>query len=103
MLTSEIAGVDSDYVDLQTVFAGNEGFLNTDPETTLLVLPGISSLAGGTTLGDVNQDGVLDFSDIVPFIALLSSDGFLEEADVNQDGVVSFSDIPPFIAILSGR
>jgi len=103
VLTSEIAGVDSDYVDLQTVFAGNDGFLNTDPETTLLVLPGISSLAGGTTLGDVNQDGVLDFSDIVPFIALLSSDGFLEEADVNQDGVVSFSDIPPFIAILSGR
>ncbi len=51
-------------------------------------------------LGDVNIDGVVDFSDIPPFIALLQAGSFQEEADVNQDGLVDFGDIAPFIAIL---
>jgi len=53
-------------------------------------------------LGDVNQDGVVDFLDISPFIALLSTGEFLTEADVNQDEAVDFLDISPFIEILSG-
>jgi len=51
-------------------------------------------------LGDVDQNGVVDFADIPPFIELLVSREFQAEADTNEDGVVDFSDIPPFIAIL---
>ena len=53
-------------------------------------------------LGDVNMDGTVNFLDITPFIALLSSGDFKAEADVDQSGVVDFLDISPFIAILSG-
>jgi len=57
-----------------------------------------------TTLrGDVNCDGEVNFLDITPFIALLSSGEFKAEADVNQSGEVDFLDIVPFIAILSGQ
>ena len=54
-------------------------------------------------LGDVNQDGAVDFLDISPFISILSTDDFLEEADINQDGTVDFLDISPFITILSNN
>ena len=54
-----------------------------------------------TLLGDVNQDGVVNFSDIAPFIAALSGGGFQAEADTNQDGLVNFVDIAPFIGILT--
>ena len=50
--------------------------------------------------GDVDMNGVVDFSDIAPFIGILQSGTFLEEADCNQDGVVTFADIPAFIGIL---
>lgn len=52
-------------------------------------------------LGDCNQDNVVNFLDISPFISILSSASFLEQADCNQDGVVSFLDIQPLIQILS--
>jgi hypothetical protein len=51
-------------------------------------------------LGDANQDKAVNFSDIPPFIELLLSGGFLEEADINRDGEVNFMDIEPFIEIL---
>ena len=51
-------------------------------------------------VGDVNQDGVIDFGDIPAFIAALQAGTFQDEADCNRDGVVDFSDIPAFIAIL---
>ncbi len=51
-------------------------------------------------LGDVNQDGVMDFSDIPSFISILQSGIYLDEADINGDGVVDFSDIPFFIDLL---
>ena len=83
--------------------------LNFDPEFGEL-LPGVAAtsatvtvtLVQGTILGDVNQDGEVDFLDISPFIAILSAGSFLEEADVNQDDVVDFLDISPFIEILAG-
>ena len=50
--------------------------------------------------GDVNQDGIVNFLDIPPFIAALQSGVFQAEADVNCDTVVNFLDIPAFIAAL---
>ena len=52
-------------------------------------------------LGDIDQNGVVNFLDISPFIGLLSSGQFQAEADTNEDGVVNFLDISPFITILS--
>ena len=54
-------------------------------------------------LGDVNQDGEVNFGDIPPFIAVLAAGDFQVEADVDESGVVDFSDIPAFIAILIGQ
>ena len=50
---------------------------------------------------DVNQDGELNFLDIAPFIAVLSSGTYQAEADCNFDGEVNFFDIAPFIAVLA--
>ena len=60
-------------------------------------------VSGPPILGDCNQDGVVNFLDINPFIALLASNTFLEQADCNQDDAVNFLDIAPFIAILAGN
>jgi len=51
-------------------------------------------------LGDSDQNGAVNFQDILPFIGFLTSDMYLEQADCNQDGFVNFSDIGPFISIL---
>ena len=52
-------------------------------------------------LGDVNQDGVVNFLDIGPFIVRLQNLEFQDEADINGDGAVNFLDIAPFIVLLS--
>ena len=52
-------------------------------------------------LGDTNQDSAVNFLDISPFISLLSSGTFLDQADTNRDGVVDFLDISPFISLLT--
>ena len=52
-------------------------------------------------LGDVDQNGLVNFLDIGPFISILSGDGFLAEADTNEDGMVNFLDISSFIDLLS--
>ena len=54
-------------------------------------------------LGDVNLDGDVDFFDISPFIALLTANGFQDEADLDQNGAVDFFDISPFITALSSQ
>ena len=59
------------------------------------------AVARPVPLGDCNQDGVVNFLDIAPFIAILSSGGFRVEADINEDGIVNFLDISPFVVILS--
>ena len=51
--------------------------------------------------GDVDRNGVVNFSDIPEFITVLQNGLFQAEADVNDDGVVNFSDIGPFIIRLS--
>ena len=53
-----------------------------------------------SVLGDVNLDGVVDFSDIPAFISVLTAGDFQDEADCDLDGDVDFSDIPFFIEIL---
>lgn len=58
---------------------------------------------GDCLVGDVNEDGLVNFLDIAPFIGVLSNpdSGFSCPADTNEDGTVSFLDIAPFILILS--
>ena len=53
-------------------------------------------------LGDCNLDGVVNFSDIPIFIAVLSTGDFKAQADCDENGEVNFRDISPFIAILTG-
>jgi len=65
-----------------------------------LVLEGVEE-AATVILGDVNQDGAVDFLDISPFIALLSSGDFQAEADIDMSSTVDFLDIAPFIVLLS--
>ena len=65
------------------------------PDATLTV-----TLSGGL-LGDVNKDGVVDFLDISPFISLLATGEFQDEADIDSSGTVDFLDISPFILLLS--
>ena len=54
-------------------------------------------------LGDVNRDGVVNFLDIAPFIAALTSEEVQPEADINGSGTVDFLDIAPFILILTSN
>ena len=75
-------------------------------ETAVAGIPGyarvyVSQIPVPFILGDVDQNGVVDFADIPAFIAVLQSGMFLEQADVNQDGEVNFADIPAFITILT--
>ena len=51
-------------------------------------------------LGDVNEDGSINFSDIAPFIDVLSNGEFQDEADIDENGTVDFMDISPFIGLL---
>ena len=61
-------------------------------------------LAGAPVLkGDINLDGFVNFADIAPLIALLSSGNYQAEADCDQSGEVDFLDIAPFINALTGR
>ena len=74
-------------------FSAN-GFLSANATLTV-------TLDATVLLGDVNQDGVVDFLDISPFIVVLSTGGFQAEADIDQNGVVDFLDISPFITIIA--
>ena len=75
--------------------------LSIELEPSSITMLEIDSLAD-VILGDVNIDGVVDFSDIGPFIRLLSTGSFLLEADINGDGMIDFSDIGGFISLLAG-
>ena len=54
-------------------------------------------------LADINNDRIVNFFDIAPFIAVLSSGSFRNAADINRDGIVNFFDIQPFIGVLSNQ
>ena len=55
-----------------------------------------------TKLGDVNDDGHVNFLDISPFISLLSTGDYDRAADINRDTAVNFLDISGFINLLAG-
>ena len=57
----------------------------------------------GALKGDVNLSGMVDFSDIAPFIAVLQGGMFQAEADCDCSLEVDFADIPAFIAILQAQ
>ena len=77
--------------------AGNLDFV-TDLDLQALNIIGFDPIF---PLGDVNRDGNVDFLDIGPFIALLTTSTFQLEADTNGDREVDFLDISSFIALLS--
>ena len=58
------------------------------------------STSSQVRLGDVNQDGNVNFQDVSPFIAVLSAGIYRFAADINLDGQVNFGDITPFINLL---
>ena len=51
-------------------------------------------------LGDVNLDGVVNFSDIPAFVSVLLGNLFQCEADCDENGMVDFNDIPAFVDLL---
>lgn len=62
---------------------------------------GHGTFAAPVLVGDVDGNGIVNFSDIAPFIAALQSSTFNALADINFDGSVDFRDIAPFIVILA--
>ncbi len=62
----------------------------------------VAIVSANFELGDVNRDGAVNLLDIAPFVQLVSSGGFQEEADVNDDGVVDLLDVAPFVDLLNG-
>jgi hypothetical protein len=71
---------------------------------TFRLTGGFWSTAALVCKGDMNCDGVVDFKDINPFVAILSGSTPCNagNADTNNDGVIDFKDINPFVALLSG-
>ena len=53
-------------------------------------------------LGDVNLDGVVNLLDVAPFVDLLSTGVFMDEADIDGNGVVNLLDVDPFIDLIGG-
>lgn len=83
-------------LQLNSVLSAGDFFSPDATLTVTLVPPTI-------ILGDCDLSGVVDFLDISPFIAALSTNSFLEQADCNQDSFVNFLDISAFIAILASQ
>ena len=69
----------------------------------IAVAPTPGELESEFLLGDVNRDGVVNFFDISPFIAVLQAQDFQAEADIDGDGDVDFFDINPFIDLLGAQ
>ena len=81
--------------------AHNGSALNPSFGQAILVGPS-QLVCAGMAGGDVNFDGDINLLDVAPFVAILQSDVFLQEADINGDGVNDLLDIGPFVEILSG-
>jgi len=87
-------GIDGNIVGIDPLLSPLENF--GGPTLTHVPLAGSPLI---TVLpGDIDINGVVNFSDISPFIAVLSSGIFQAEADLDGNGVVNFSDISPFVA-----
>jgi hypothetical protein len=77
----------------------------TIPQMGLLVLRYDDPPDPPILRGDANCDGVVNFGDINPFVAILTGGTpcRFDNADVNADGFVNFGDINPFVAVLVGQ
>jgi hypothetical protein len=53
-------------------------------------------------LGDVNGDGDVNGLDVDPFVDVLLSGPYQQEADMNEDQVVNGLDVDPFVAAVVG-
>ena len=94
--------VDPDLMVYDTSGAVVTGTFDLDPTISTFgsVNPSLDGVVVDCTLGDVDRNGVVSFSDIAPFITLLTVGGFQCEADCDESGEVNFSDISVFIGIL---
>jgi len=90
--------IDLEFGPQTTVFAGGDTQVDANFPS-----PFVITVTDPFLLGDVDQNGVVNFFDINPFIVLLAGQGFLDEADIDRNGVVNFFDISPFIAILAAN
>ena len=97
---SNALAVDENGIPLSTDQRG-AGFDRIQDDGSGVSRVNIGAFEGVFLLGDVNQDGMVDFDDISPFISLLSSDNLLNHADTNRDGEVDFNDISSFISLLA--
>lgn len=88
-----------DQADLNIV----ETFYAPHEADSQLTFEQAASLAGLAKPGDVDRNGVVNFLDIAPFIAVLTSGVYQVEADVDCSGEVNFLDIGPLIAIFSAQ
>ena len=87
-------------------FDSVEDNLDVGLEPELLYLPsGVFVIyeSTGVLLGDVNQDGDVNLLDVSPFVEIITSGEFQNEADVNQDGVVNLIDVSPFVELVIGN
>ena len=83
--------LDTEMIVVNDASLGNE--LHSPSDYTVVGPPQI-------VLGDVNSDLSVNFLDIGPFIAALTSNTFDAAADIDQNGEVNFLDITPFIMLL---
>ena len=63
----------------------------------------LDGILADSLLGDVNLNEMVDFSDIVPFVEVLTAGSYQHEADCDRNGAVDFGDIPEFIEILQNQ
>jgi hypothetical protein len=87
--------------------AGSTQYAESDPFAIRLCVLDPNSFV----VGDVSEDGSVDFGDINPFVGVIvtaqSDPAALTvrqrcEGDINLDGYVDFGDINPFVMMLSG-
>ena len=86
-----------------SVFAqsGRDGGITNIPDP--LKTPGVIEYEDDYKTGDVNGDEVVDISDIVAIINVISkNDNSNQRADVNEDGSVDISDVVKVINIIAG-
>lgn len=83
-----------------TMQEGNGGIVNAGAFITATFGMATIEVESGPLLGDVNQDGEVDMTDISPFVDILINREFLIEADINEDGAVDLLDVRPFVNLL---
>ena len=97
----DIANLQIDSMYFSTFFGGGSSIWATTKDEVAFFDDFRITVINPVLLGDVDQNGEVNFLDISPFIAFLSAGEYQAEADVNADGDVDFLDIGPFISLLA--